>query len=606
MRVMSISNMLGVFKEKIEDAVSMVPDMIAEEKLRAVQFWNVVSERLQEIVNNSAADITALAFQLEKDKFPEYLDGSLTGLGVSSGIVSGFNTCGGMASQLITGGGGTFVSPALMKKYIGGEARSALIPTPMLGLQRSRTRGCRTSFTASGPLTSGHSSAILLSTPASCTSPSLSIDSPFSVGMGLIVKGVGEDENRGGNGLGINSVVEFAIGEGKECNSEVSTKEKNGQQLLNHVSDASTMQSDQVAEQSRGPDGSMVHLMIAADPIESASNDSSISNSTSFMMTDSEPSSDRSLAQKEIKINSDRNIQPSDGNAEALGKNDNKQYNCHDCKSSFSSKGNLIVHIRRHTGEKPYVCVNCESRFSTKGNLKRHVKAHMGIKPWECTTCGGRFTEKKSLKVHMRRHTGEKPYQCKVCSKKFSQSGILQSHMAMHLNQKAHLCELCGKSFRQKSQLRLHTQRHQGVRKFDCPHCPAKFLTKGDMMRHKRTHTGERPFECSLCGKTFTRQQSLNEHKNRHYGYKPYKCKYCSKGFAEMSACYKHIKSHEQSCLQGSEKTGEHADDDPDDPPGDESEKVNRKEKGMEGLNQDNDMPLSKSNRFSKENCASK
>lgn len=41
----------------------MVPSMTAEEKLRAVQLWNVLSEKLQEIVNSSAADINALAFQ---------------------------------------------------------------------------------------------------------------------------------------------------------------------------------------------------------------------------------------------------------------------------------------------------------------------------------------------------------------------------------------------------------------------------------------------------------------------------------------------------------------------------------------------------------------
>ena len=37
--------------------------MSAEEKLKAVQLWNVLSEKLQEIVNSSAADINALAFQ---------------------------------------------------------------------------------------------------------------------------------------------------------------------------------------------------------------------------------------------------------------------------------------------------------------------------------------------------------------------------------------------------------------------------------------------------------------------------------------------------------------------------------------------------------------
>lgn len=41
----------------------MVPSMTAEEKLKAVQLWNILSEKLQEIVNSSAADINALAFQ---------------------------------------------------------------------------------------------------------------------------------------------------------------------------------------------------------------------------------------------------------------------------------------------------------------------------------------------------------------------------------------------------------------------------------------------------------------------------------------------------------------------------------------------------------------
>lgn len=47
--------------------MALVPGMVAEEKLKAVQFWNVVSERLQEIVNDSAADINALALKMQKD-----------------------------------------------------------------------------------------------------------------------------------------------------------------------------------------------------------------------------------------------------------------------------------------------------------------------------------------------------------------------------------------------------------------------------------------------------------------------------------------------------------------------------------------------------------
>lgn len=46
----------------------MVATMAAEQKLEAVQFWNTMSEKLQEIVNHSAADISALSLALEKEK----------------------------------------------------------------------------------------------------------------------------------------------------------------------------------------------------------------------------------------------------------------------------------------------------------------------------------------------------------------------------------------------------------------------------------------------------------------------------------------------------------------------------------------------------------
>jgi hypothetical protein len=46
----------------------MVQAMDAENKLKAVHFWNIVSERLQDIVNHSVEDISALTFQMEGQK----------------------------------------------------------------------------------------------------------------------------------------------------------------------------------------------------------------------------------------------------------------------------------------------------------------------------------------------------------------------------------------------------------------------------------------------------------------------------------------------------------------------------------------------------------
>ncbi|XP_014767588.1 zinc finger protein 510 isoform X1 [Octopus bimaculoides] len=224
----------------------------------------------------------------------------------------------------------------------------------------------------------------------------------------------------------------------------------------------------------------------------------------------------------------------------------NGAYTCEICGVEVQYLASLIVHRRRHSGEKPFTCSTCGRGFTTNGNKLRHEKTHSGEKPFECLECKKRFTEKKSLKVHMRSHTGERPYKCKICGRGFAQTGILQTHIYLHTGHKGHLCDTCGKAFRQKSQLRLHQKRHLNHRTFQCPEtdCNASFFTKGDLQRHKLKHSGARPFLCNLCPKTFTRLQYLKEHLNQHTGTKPYSCKMCNLSFYDMSTYYRHVRRH--------------------------------------------------------------
>ncbi|GAB1610460.1 GDNF-inducible zinc finger protein 1-like [Argonauta hians] len=224
----------------------------------------------------------------------------------------------------------------------------------------------------------------------------------------------------------------------------------------------------------------------------------------------------------------------------------NGAFTCEICGLEVQYLASLIVHRRRHSGEKPFTCSTCGRGFTTNGNKLRHEKTHSGEKPFECQECKKRFTEKKSLKVHMRSHTGERPYKCKICGRGFAQTGILQTHIYLHTGHKGHLCDTCGKAFRQKSQLRLHQKRHSNQRTFLCPEtdCSASFFTKGDLQRHKLKHSGARPFLCTVCPKTFTRLQYLKEHLNQHTGTKPYTCKLCNLSFYDMSTYYRHIRRH--------------------------------------------------------------
>ncbi|XP_046454630.1 oocyte zinc finger protein XlCOF6.1-like [Daphnia pulex] len=377
------------FKEKIEAAVSMVPSMTAEEKLRAVQLWNILSEKLQEIVNSSAADINALSFQ---------------------------------------------EPPASV-----GAPNFFFYPSSKQSQTQEENPG------------------------------------PFS-------------------------------------------SENNHVQLSNKFPIRESMETD--------------NSLASFSDIQCA-DDESIHMDGMCPLT------------LPLSIEERSELTPSDILPDA-DKEKIKQFECTICGVSFRTKGHLLDHGRKHTGERPFHCTHCGSTFTTGSNLKRHVKSHIGDKTWTCLECGAKFLEKKTLLVHMRRHTGEKPYQCLTCNKRFSQLSILQSHMASHADQRCHLCELCGKSFRQKSQMKTHLLRHKGdeVKKYPCQECSMSFLTSSDFRRHTRVHTGERPFICDLCGKKFTRMETLNEHKNRHNGIKPFVCSICDKAFSEASGYGKHMKKH--------------------------------------------------------------
>ena len=61
---------------------------------------------------------------------------------------------------------------------------------------------------------------------------------------------------------------------------------------------------------------------------------------------------------------------------------------------------------RRHEEkQKPYQWTLCEVEFSEAGNLMGHMRTHTGEKPYHCTLCDVQFSEAGHLKLHMRTHT---------------------------------------------------------------------------------------------------------------------------------------------------------------------------------------------------------
>ncbi|XP_034279403.1 gastrula zinc finger protein XlCGF57.1-like isoform X2 [Pantherophis guttatus] len=221
-----------------------------------------------------------------------------------------------------------------------------------------------------------------------------------------------------------------------------------------------------------------------------------------------------------------------------------RPFACSVCGKRFQHRGNLVTHLRVHTGEKPFPCAECGKSFSQKGDLMRHLRVHTGEKPFECPVCGKSFCSKQTFVLHQRIHTGEKPFSCPECGKRFNRKANFVTHQKIHRGERPFVCGECGKGFCARKTFILHQKIHVGDRPFVCLDCGKSFSRNGDLTRHQRIHTGERPFTCADCGKSFSHNGELIKHQRIHTGEKPFSCAECGKSFNRKGTLVTHQRIH--------------------------------------------------------------
>ncbi|KAM7349588.1 uncharacterized protein ACRADG_008459 [Cochliomyia hominivorax] len=106
-----------------------------------------------------------------------------------------------------------------------------------------------------------------------------------------------------------------------------------------------------------------------------------------------------------------------------------KKFVCDTCGYICSVSTHLLIHQRRHTGEKPFECEHCEKRFVSKSALTVHKVKHATSRDYVCEICQATFADRRNLKRHLYIHSDERTFQCKFCDKAFKQPHCLGAHI---------------------------------------------------------------------------------------------------------------------------------------------------------------------------------
>ncbi|XP_044735139.1 transcriptional activator cubitus interruptus [Chrysoperla carnea] len=153
---------------------------------------------------------------------------------------------------------------------------------------------------------------------------------------------------------------------------------------------------------------------------------------------------------------------------------------CHwrDCGTEFPTQDDLVKHINNdhiHANKKSFICrwddcSRAEKPFKAQYMLVVHMRRHTGEKPHKCTFegCYKAYSRLENLKTHLRSHTGEKPYTCEYpgCAKAFSNASDRAKHQnRTHSNEKPYVCKApgCTKRYTDPSSLRKHVKTVHGA-----------------------------------------------------------------------------------------------------------------------------------------------
>ncbi|CAH0560839.1 unnamed protein product [Brassicogethes aeneus] len=185
------------------------------------------------------------------------------------------------------------------------------------------------------------------------------------------------------------------------------------------------------------------------------------------------------------------------------------------CKAAFSKQWKLVVHTRKHTGERPFVCDldGCKKTYTNSAHLRRHkCLVHEKSEQVKCEeeNCGKVLNNKYALKKHINHvHKTSKSYSCKECGETFERKKLLNQHNLKHT--KAFLCKECNKEFSCSREFTNHKRVHK-IYTCDC----GQTFNKWTLICAHRREVCIPVNKCIICDQTFKQPSNLKTHYKSH------------------------------------------------------------------------------------------
>lgn len=115
-----------------------------------------------------------------------------------------------------------------------------------------------------------------------------------------------------------------------------------------------------------------------------------------------------------------------------------KQFSCELCNKKFLEKWLLRAHMEWHTtGRHPFQCPICDKILGKTSKLQEHIRCvHFKERDYICDTCGKEYSSKTDLLKHMKLHEDENEsgnLKCEICQADGFTAATLEEHHFVHM-----------------------------------------------------------------------------------------------------------------------------------------------------------------------------